>query len=81
MRHLHPVKPNPDRLTDLKQFGNELNFKDIDFPVKLKDIDKFEKQNPYLSGINVFSINEYNKLYPLTWFRGLGILFKKLLGP
>ena len=41
------------------------NFKGIDFPVKLKDIPKFENQNPDLPGINVFSVNDNNKIYPL----------------
>ena len=44
---------------------NDLNFKQINFPVKVKDITKFENQNPDPSGINVFSVNENNKVYPL----------------
>lgn len=65
MRHLHPIEKHKDTIKDLKQYENELNFKDIDFPVKLKGIEKFQKQNPQLKGINVFSINENNKSYPL----------------
>ena len=60
------IDKNEIRLTDLRQYENELNMKDIDFPVKLKDITKFENQNPTIPGINVFSINENNKFYPLT---------------
>ena len=52
-------------MTDLRKHENDLNFKGIDFPVKLKDIQKFENQNPDLPGINVFSVNEDNKIYPL----------------
>ena len=37
----------------------------IDFPVKLKDITKFENQNLTLAGINVFSIDKNKKFYPL----------------
>ena len=33
--------------------------------MKLKDITKFEKLNPGLPGINVFSVNESKKFYPL----------------
>ena len=34
--------------------------------MKLKDISKFEKLNPYLlPGINVFSVSDNNKFYPL----------------
>ena len=42
-----------------------MNFEEIKFPVKVKDITKFEKLNPNLPGINVFSIKENNKIYPL----------------
>ena len=49
----------------MRKYENDLNFKGIDFPVKAKDIQKFEKQNLDLPGINVFSVNENNKIYPL----------------
>ena len=65
LRYLHPVQMNEVRLTDLKKYENDLNFKQINFPVKVKDITKFENQNPDLPGINVFSVNENNKIYPL----------------
>ena len=32
------------RINDLKQYENDLNFKGIDFPVKVKDITKSENQ-------------------------------------
>ena len=62
LRYLHPIQK---RLTDIRKYENDLNFKGIDFPVKLKDIPKFENQNPNLPGINVFSVNDNNKIYPL----------------
>ena len=65
LRYLHPVQMNEVRLTDLKKYENDLNFKQINFPVKVKDITKFENQNPDLPGINVFSVNDNNKIYPL----------------
>ena len=49
----------------MKQYENDLNTKGIDYPVKLRDITKFESLNPALPGINLFSINEHNKFYPL----------------
>ena len=64
-RYLHPIQMNEIRLTDIRKYENDLNFKGIDFPVKLKDISKFENQNPDLPGINVFSVNDNNKIYPL----------------
>ena len=65
LRDLHPVQKNASRINDWREYENDLNFKGIDFPVKVKDIQKFEHQNPYLPGINVFSINDDDKIYPL----------------
>ena len=65
LRYLHPVQINEVRLTDLRDYENDLNFKEINFPVKVKDIQKFENNNPDLPGINVFSVNDNNKIYPL----------------
>ena len=52
-------------MTDIGKYENDLNFKGIDFPVELKDITKFENQNPDPPRINVFSVNDNNKIYPL----------------
>ena len=65
LRYLHPKEIHGERLTDLKKYENDLNFKGIDFPVKVKDITKFENNNPDLPGINVFSVNDNDKIYPL----------------
>ena len=65
LRYLHPVKKNGSRINDLKKHENDLNFKGIDFPMKVKDIQKFENQNPNLPGINVVSVDDNNKIYPL----------------
>ena len=65
LRYLHPRDRNYFRLTDLKPKENSLNTKGIKFPVRVKDISKFEKLNPDLPGINVFSVNENKKFYPL----------------
>ena len=45
LRYLHPIQMNEVRLTDLKKYENDLKFKEIKFPVSLKDITKFEKLN------------------------------------
>ena len=65
LRYLNPKGKNAELLTDLKQKENSLNTKGINFPIKVKDISKFEKLNPDLPGINVFSVNDNNKFYPL----------------
>ena len=65
LRYLHPKQWHEERVPDLKEYENDLNFKRIEFPVKVKDIQKFENQNPDLPGINVFSVNDNNKICPL----------------
>ena len=65
LRYLHPREKHSSRINDLRKYENDLNFKGIDFPVNVKDFQKFENQNPDLPGINIFSVNENNKIYPL----------------
>ena len=65
LRFLHPKERDEERLVDLKKYENSLNTKGINFPMKLKHISKFEKLNPSLPGINVFSVNDNKKFYPL----------------
>ena len=65
LRYLHPRKDNDSRLADLKKYEFSLNTKGITFPMKLKDITKFEKLNPSLPGINVFSNDDKMTIYPL----------------
>ena len=65
LRYLHPKQWHEERVADLREYENDLNFKGIEFPVKVKDIQKFENNNPDLPGINVFSVNDNNKIYPL----------------
>ena len=50
--HYDDIDKNHQRGSKYKNYEDELNFKGIKFPVSLKDIDKFEKQNP--QSINVF---------------------------
>ena len=65
LRYLHPVQKNGERINDLKKYENDLNFKKIKFPFQVNDIIKFENQNPKLPGINIFSVNDNKKIYPL----------------
>ena len=58
LRALNPTKDHPERIDKkLKEKENTLNMEGIEYPVSLKDIDKFERQNPSIS-ITVF---EYDK--------------------
>lgn len=42
---LHPAEDHPDRMSKYIGYESELNFKGIEFPVDVKKIPKFEKQN------------------------------------
>ena len=56
LRYLHPKETHDERIKDLEKYENSLNTNGIIFPMKLKDISKFEKLNPELPGINVFQL-------------------------
>ena len=60
---IYTAKNHPERLNTKMRINSEtFNWKGIEFPVSLKQIDKFEKQNPF--AVNVFGI-EGEKVYPL----------------
>ena len=65
LRYLHPRDRDKERIKDLEKYEFSLNTKGINFPMALKDISKFEKLNPELPGINVFSVDDKNVIYPL----------------
>ena len=49
----------------MKKYEFLLNTEGINFPMKLKHISKFEKINPSIPGINVFSVSDNKTFYPL----------------
>ena len=61
LRYLHPKLNHGERISDLKKYENDLNFKKIKFPIQVNDITKFENYNTNLPGINIFSVNDNNK--------------------
>ena len=64
LRYLYPKEKDAQYLKDLRKYEFSLNTKGLTFPLKLKDITKFEKLNPEIPGINVFS-NDNMTIYPL----------------
>jgi hypothetical protein len=50
---MHPAVSHSDRVGNYKKYDGELNFDNINFPVEIGDIPKFENQNDSIS-INVF---------------------------
>ena len=64
LRALNPKYNHPERVDkELKSRENTLNMEGIDYPVSLKDLNKFEKQNPTIS-ITVLGY-EGKSVYPL----------------
>ena len=63
LRALNPKEHNAERVDkELMEKENTLNMEGIEYPVSLKDINKFEKQNPSIS-ITVLGYEE--SVYPL----------------
>ena len=74
LRYLHPNDINEHRLTDLKQYVNTLNTKGIKFPVKLKDIPKFESLNPSLGRSEIPTLRVYfTRCYLMLTFLDNGL--------
>ena len=64
-RALNPTNNHPERIDkELIEKEDDLNMKGIEYPVNLKDIDRFEKQNPEIS-ITVLGFNEKDKVHTL----------------
>ena len=64
LRALNPKGDHPERVdTELKPKENTLNMEGIEYPVSLKDLNKFKKQNPTTS-ITVLGYEGKN-VYPL----------------
>ena len=65
LRALNPKDTHPERIDkDLKSKENTLNMEGIAYPVSLKDINRFEKQNLDIS-ISVLGYSKDEKIYPL----------------
>ena len=65
LRGLNPKDEHPERIDkDLKNKENTLNMEGIEYPVSLKDIKRFEKQNLDIS-LSVLGYSKDEKIYPL----------------
>lgn len=62
---LHTPNDHAERVTKYNEHKNKYNFNGIEFPVKIKDITKFESQNADIS-INVYHCDEEEeRIYPI----------------
>lgn len=53
---LYPAIKNPHKVSKYVPYADKLDFTGIQFPVQIKDIEKFEKQNDLL--VNVFLVSK-----------------------
>jgi len=79
LAHLHPAQANPHRIQNYTRYASELNLDGLTFPLHIKDISRFERQNPDIaihcmavdSKDNSFSIlylipHVYKRLHTIT---------------
>jgi len=57
---LHPAEKKPERESSYPHYSTVLNLKDIEFPMTLKNIGKFEQLNNV--SINIYGIEEQKVL-------------------
>jgi len=63
VRHLNQVKIHPERITKGdREFVQKLDYSDITYPVKIKDVGKIDKQNSI--NINIFGYDD-SRFYPI----------------
>ena len=54
------IKHHSERISLLEPYENQYNWKGLEFPVSIKKIDKFEKNNPGIA-VNVLFSNKKNQ--------------------
>ena len=60
VRYFHPAIRNPARITKAdKDFAQKFNFKEIEFSIKARDVNKIEKKNSI--GISAFGYENKEK--------------------
>ena len=55
--HHEEIKHHPERISLLRPYENQYNWKGLEFPVSIKKIDKFEKNSPDIA-VNVLFSNK-----------------------
>ena len=58
--HHEEIKHHPERISLLSPYKNQYNWEGLEFPVSIKKIDKFEKNNPGIA-VNVLFSNKKNQ--------------------
>ena len=61
--HHEEIKHHPERISLLRPYENQYNWKGLEFPVSIKKIDKFEKNNPGIAVNVLFSKKKSQNVY------------------
>ena len=61
--HHEDIKHHPERISLLRPYENQYNWKGLEFPVSIKKIDKFEKNNPGIAVNMLFSKKKSQNIY------------------
>ena len=61
--HHEEIKNNPERISLLRSYENQHNWKGLEFPVSIKKIDKFDKNNPGIAVNVLFSNKKSQNIY------------------
>ena len=61
--HHEEIKHHPERISLLWAYENQYNWKGLEFPVSIKKIDKFEKNNPGIAVNMLFSNKKSQNIY------------------
>ena len=61
--HREEIKNNPERISLLRFYENQHTWKGLEFPVSIKKIDMFEKNNPGITGNVLFSNKKSQNIY------------------
>ena len=64
MAFLFPVTQNAKRISKYKEHIDKVKYDKINFPVKLKDIQKIENMNDDIR-FNVYGVDDKQSIYPL----------------
>ena len=67
LAHIHPIasSQNPNRVSNYTPFLHELDYSGLTFPLKLRQIRKFEEQNPNISVNVLYQDEETYTIMPL----------------
>ena len=64
VRYLHPADHNPRRIRKVdKLYGQKLDFKDIKFPIKVRDVHKIWRKNSISASVAGYEDKEKHPMY------------------